>query len=181
MRIRNDQLKARAAEAGLTSEQLGESVSRTGLEGPKAERAVRNWMAGRDTPRCKASDIRRLASTIGCEVRDIARFDSSVNQHRGSTQKARLVVDMIRGRTYSEADQILRFTHKRAAENVRKALNAAASDAEMAGADLNSLFVSKITVDEGQVIKRFKAKDRGRAHPILKQTSHITVGVQESV
>ncbi len=180
MRIRHTELKSRAAEAGLDAEQLAQAIERTGLEGDRAEKAVNNWMSGRDTPRCKASDIRRLASALGCEVRDIAVFESSVRQHRGSTQKARLVVDMIRGRSFSEADQILRFTHKRAAVNVRKALNAAAADAQEAGADLNALYVAKVTVDEGPVIKRFKAKDRGRAHPILKQTSHITIGVQES-
>jgi large subunit ribosomal protein L22 len=179
MRIRSEELKKLADRAGMSSVQLAEAVARTGLEGPKAEKAVNNWMAGRDHPRCKAPDIRRLAQTLGCAVSDIARFESSVEYHRGSTQKARLVVDMIRGRTLADADQILKFTHKRAAVNVRKALQTAASDADQAGANLNALVVAEITVDEGPVIKRFKAKDRGRAHPILKQTSHITIGVEE--
>ncbi len=181
MRIRNEQLKQRAQAAGLTTEHLGEAVARTGLDGDKAERAVRNWMAGRDNPCCKASDIRRLASALGCEVRDIARFESSVQFHRGSTRKARLVANMIRGRSVNEAEQILRFAHQRAAENFRKVLHAASSDAQVANADVNTLMISNVTVDEGPVIKRFKAKDRGRAHPILKQTSHITLGVEEQL
>lgn len=179
MRIRSEELKTRALAAGLTSEALGESIARTGLDGERAERAVRNWMAGRDHPRCKASDIRRLAQSLGCQVADLARFESTVEYHRGSTQKARLVVDMVRGKSFDDADQILKFTHKRAAVNVRKALQAAVSDADQAGADLNALVIAEITVDEGPVIKRFKAKDRGRAHSIHKQTSHITVGVEE--
>ena len=180
MRLRNDKLKSFVAEAGVSREQLAQAVERDGLRGPRAQSAVNNWLAGRDHPRCKAGDVKRMAAAVGCEPKDIVRFVSEVRHHRGSTQKARLVVDMIRGRSFSEADQILRFTHKRAAVNVRKALNAAAADAQEAGADVNALFVAKVTVDEAQVIKRFKAKDRGRAHPILKQTSHITIGVQET-
>lgn len=179
MRIRSEELKYRAQAAGLTAEALAEAVARTGLDGERAVKAVRNWMVGRDHPRCKASDIRRLAQALNCQVSDLARFESSVQYHRGSTQKARLVVDMIRGKSLDAADQILKFTHKRAAVNVRKALQAAASDADQAGADLNALVVADVRVDEGTVIKRFKAKDRGRAHSIHKQTSHITIGVEE--
>lgn len=74
---------------------------------------------------------------------------------------------------------MLRFSTKRAAENFRKALLAAMADADQAGADQGNLFVSEIKVDNGMHIKRFRPKDRGLAHPILKRTSHITVSVQE--
>ncbi|MAY73270.1 MAG: 50S ribosomal protein L22 [Phycisphaerae bacterium] len=179
MKLRPDQLKSRAEEAGLTVEQLAQAVSRTGLSGDSALSAVRNWLGGRDHPRCKKADIERLADAIGCEVTDIARFVSSVNHHRGSPQKARLVVDMIRGKAAYQADEMLQFCHKRAAVNVRKALLAAMADAQEAGADRDALVVAEASVDGAQHIKRFRPKDRGRAHSILKQTSHITVGLQE--
>ncbi|RMH13910.1 MAG: 50S ribosomal protein L22 [Planctomycetota bacterium] len=102
-----------------------------------------------------------------------------VRHHRGSPRKARLVADMIRGKSFRDADEILAFSTKRAAVNVRKALNAAMRDAETFGVDESDLIVSESRVDEGPHIKRFRPKDRGRAHPILKRTSHITVGVEE--
>ncbi|USO00437.1 MAG: 50S ribosomal protein L22 [Phycisphaeraceae bacterium] len=104
---------------------------------------------------------------------------SRVAHHRGSPRKAKLVVDLIRGRTADEADEMLRFSTKRAAANVRKALLAARADAQEAGADSTELLVAECRIDEGPHIKRFRPKDRGRAHPILKRTSHITVGLQE--
>jgi large subunit ribosomal protein L22 len=63
--------------------------------------------------------------------------------------------------------------------NFRKALMAAAADAEQLGADPSNVFVSEVTVDRGMHIKRFRPKDRGRAHPIVKRTSHITLSLQE--
>jgi len=74
---------------------------------------------------------------------------------------------------------MLAFSTKRAAVHVRKALKAAMADAESLGVSEESLVVVESRVDEGPHIKRFRPKDRGRAHPILKRTSHITVGVEE--
>jgi large subunit ribosomal protein L22 len=179
VKLRADELKKRAAEAGVTVDQLAQAVSRTGLSGASALSAVRNWLGGRDHPRCKRADVERLASAVGCEPKDIARFVSSVNHHRGSAQKAGLVVDLIRGKKLYEADEVLQFCHKRAAVNVRKALMAAMAEAQDNGADALTLIVSEARVDGAKHIKRFQPKDRGRAHPIIKQTSHITVGVQE--
>jgi len=78
-----------------------------------------------------------------------------------------------------QALNLLTFTTKKAAVNVKKALAAAIADAEQGEVDTTLLFVSESRVNEGTVIKRFQPKDRGRAHAILKQTSHITVSVQE--
>ena len=179
MKLRSDELKKRAEANGLTVEQLAEAVERTGLTGKSAVSAVRNWLGGRDHPRCKKTDIERLADAVGCEAKDIARFVSKVNHHRGSPRKAKLVTDLIKGRSFYEASDILRFNAKRAAVNVRKALDAAMADAQEFGADTDALVVSEVRVDGAQHIKRFQPKDRGRAHPILKRTSHITVGLQE--
>lgn len=169
----------------MSVDDLAAAVERTGLarhEDPKrdaAKKAVRNWLAGRNHPRCKPQDVRRLASAVGAEPRDIARFVSEVRFHRGSTQKARLVADLVRDRSVEEALNQLTFTHKRAGVNIKKALDAAIAAAEEADADVTSLVVAESRVDEGPHIKRFRPKDRGRAHPILKRTSHITIGVEE--
>lgn len=179
MRLRAKELKTKAAEAGVSVEQLAEAVSRDGLSGDKAQAAVRNWMGGRGTPRCTRSDIEAMATAVGCLPKDIAKFTSQVRNHRGSAKKAKLVADMIRGKGFEEANNMLAYSTKRAAVNFRKALQAAAADAEQLGADPSSVFVSEVTVDRGVHIKRFRPKDRGRAHPILKRTSHITVSVQE--
>ena len=179
MRLRGDKLKQLAALAGVSEEQLAEAVDRTGVSGATARTAIRNWLSGRDHPRCKAADITRLADAVGVEPKDIARFTSCVNHHRGSPRKARLLADLVRGKSADEALNLLRFTTKRAAVNMRKALNAAIAEAQAANADGTALFVCESRVDEGPHMKRWQPKDRGRAHPILKRTGHITISVEE--
>jgi large subunit ribosomal protein L22 len=99
---------------------------------------------------------------------------------RISSRKARLVVDLIRGKSFEEADMLLQFSKKRAAVMVRQALQAAAANAEDQGElDKRRLIVTEARVDEGPTMKRWQPKDRGRAHPILKRTSHIHVVVDE--
>jgi len=179
MKLRGEELMRRATEAGLTIEQLAEAVSREGLKGDKALSAVRNWVAGRDHPRAKRNDLIAMADAIRCEHKDFVRFTSEVRGHRGSAKKAKLLVDLIRGKTYYDALNQLNFTTKRAAVDVRKALEAAKAEAEFNDADEGSLVVTESRVNKGMTIKRFQPKDRGRAHQILKRTSHITVGVEE--
>ncbi|GAB5495526.1 MAG: hypothetical protein Phyf2KO_06060 [Phycisphaerales bacterium] len=179
MKVQSQKLKAQAAKADISAEQLGAAVERGGLKGDNAVKAVRNWMAGRDHPRCKAADIRALAGALGCEAKDIAKFTSEVRFHRGSPLKARLVADMIRGKQVAEAMEMLTFSTKRAATNVQKALAAAYAEAEMSDVDDSKLYVAESRVDEAPPIKRFRPKDRGRAHPILKRTSHITISIEE--
>jgi large subunit ribosomal protein L22 len=179
VRLHGDRLKRMADAAGVSAEQLAEAVERTGLSGARARSAVGNWLSGRDHPRAKAADIRRLAESVGCEPVEIVRFTSEVRFHRGSSRKARLVADLIREKSVEEAIELLTFAQKRAAKDVRKALDAAIADAEQNDADVTTLVVAESRVDEGPTIKRFRPKDRGRAHPIMKRTSHITVGVEE--
>lgn len=98
---------------------------------------------------------------------------------RISPRKARLVTSLIAGRPAQDALSILRFTRKRASVFVEKVLRAAMADAGEQEANVRSLVVSEARVDEGPTIKRFQPKDRGRAHPIMKRTSHIVVTVAE--
>ena len=179
MKLHPEKLKQAAEEAGIDLASLGASIERPGLRGQAAVSAVRNWAAGRDHPRCKRQDIVALAGALGRDPRSIGRFTSEVRNHRGSPTKARLVADLVRGKPVDEALNLLTFSTKRAATNMKKALAAAIADAEQADADVTRLFVAESRVDEGAHIKRFQPKDRGRAHPILKRTSHITVAVEE--
>jgi large subunit ribosomal protein L22 len=88
-------------------------------------------------------------------------------------------VDLVRGKRVDAALNLLTFTTKRAALDVKKALQAAVNDAQQAEADLDALVVSTATVGDAPRIKRFQPKDRGRAHPILKRMTHITIGLEE--
>jgi len=104
------------------------------------------------------------------------------NIHRGariSPLKARPVIDMIRGLPIDQAQVALQMSKKRAAVYVSAALEAAIANADQAEANVRRLYVSDARVDAGPTIKRWQPKDRGRAHPILKRTSHITVAVDE--
>src|SRR3954462_7936270 len=95
---------------------------------------------------------------------------------RMSPRKARLVVEHIRGRSVPEARTVLAFTPRAAAREVEKVLRSAVANAE-ANHDLegDELVVSAVYVDEGPVLKRFRARARGRAARIHKPTCHITV------
>jgi large subunit ribosomal protein L22 len=86
---------------------------------------------------------------------------------------------LIRGRDVQDALNILKFTPNRAAGMISKVLTSAIASANEAEADVDELYVDQVFVDEGPQIKRWEPKDRGRAHPILKRTSHITVIVNQ--
>lgn len=108
------------------------------------------------------------------EAKAIARYV------RLTPRKARLVADLVRGKSALEALDVLTFTNKKAAEVIKKVLNSAIANAtnnfEM---DEEKLFVSTILIDEGPVLKRLKPRAMGRADIIRKKTSHVTVVVSE--
>lgn len=99
---------------------------------------------------------------------------------RISPQKARLVVDQVRGLHVSEALDILSFSNRKGAPMVRKVLESAIANAEHnEGADIDDLHIVEIYVNEGFTMKRMRARARGRGSRILKRTSHITVIVAD--
>ena len=100
---------------------------------------------------------------------------------RVSPQKARLVVDLIRGKDAGEAINILRFTKKRITHEVEKILRAAISNAEQKSenVDVDRLVVSKAYVNEGPRSKRMRPAPMGRAYRYQRRTSHITLVVEE--
>lgn len=97
---------------------------------------------------------------------------------RLSAQKGRLVADLIRGKSVDQAINILTFTPKKASGIIMKVLESAIANAEHNdGADIDELKVKSIYVDEGTVLKRFRARAKGRGNSILKPTCHITITV----
>ncbi len=109
------------------------------------------------------------------------------NVHRGariSPTKARPVAQMINGRSVFDAMNVLTLSKKRAAVLLKNCLQAARSNAQesqgLSDREALAMVVSEVRVDSGPTMKRFQPKDRGRAHPILKRTSHITVTVDQA-
>jgi large subunit ribosomal protein L22 len=99
---------------------------------------------------------------------------------RVSPQKARLVADMVRGKSVSEAVNILRFTSKKSAPLLRKILDSALANAmQYNDTDVDALFIREIRVDGGPVLKRISPRAQGRATGIIKRSSHITVILDE--
>jgi large subunit ribosomal protein L22 len=99
---------------------------------------------------------------------------------RVSPQKARLVVDLIRGRRAGEAINILRFTKKRIAREVEKTLHSAIANAEEKSEhlDVDELVVAKAFVNEGPRMKRIRPAPMGRAYRYQRRLSHITLVVK---
>lgn len=99
---------------------------------------------------------------------------------RISPQKARLVADLVRGQGVAQAIETLAFSDKKGADLIKKVLESAIANAENnEGADVDRLRISTIMVDEGPVLKRFRARAKGRGARIIKKTSHIQVTVSE--
>ncbi len=99
---------------------------------------------------------------------------------RIAPRKARLVIDLIRGKSVIEADKILKNINKESARISRKVLVSAVANAENnLGLNKENLFVKEAIVNEGQTMKRMKFGSRGHVDPIKKRTSHIKIVVSE--
>lgn len=105
---------------------------------------------------------------------------------RMSPRKARLVVDLIRGKKVGEAVAILRNTESPCADTILKVLNSAVANAsykaeqEQAEFDANKLFVKEIYVNCGATLKRMHPRAKGSGYKILKRSSHVTVVVADA-
>src|SRR5260221_6105420 len=122
---------------------------------------------------------------------DVQTHPGSIEAHalarhvRMSPQKARLVMDLIRGQKAQDALQTLRYTPKRAAKHIEKVLRSAIANAERkaedAGAplDVDELYVAKCFVNEGPRWKRLRPAPMGRAFRYQKRTAHLWVAVAE--
>jgi large subunit ribosomal protein L22 len=107
-------------------------------------------------------------------------FQASHRFARVSPRKARLLMDLIRGRNVDDAITLLRFAKQRSSGMIEQVVRSAVANAnEQDTTPRGTLFVAKAWVDPGPVIKRFQPKDRGKAYPIKKRTSHLVVTVDE--
>ena len=124
-------------------------------------------------------------ATHGTGSAPVISAQAMARHARMSPQKARLVIDLIRGHRAEEALQILRYTKKRAAHDIEKVLRSAIANAERkaedAGAslDVDELYVSSCCVNEGARWKRLRPAPMGRAFRYQKRTAHIVVIVAE--
>ncbi len=99
---------------------------------------------------------------------------------RISSRKVKIVIDLIRNKTIAEALAILKFTPKAASSIVEKLLKSAVANAENNHhMDTEKLYVKEIYANQGPTLKRFRPRAQGRAYPIKKRTSHITVVLAE--
>ena len=162
--------------------QLAGQLVRGGLNRQQAAAAIKNWQKGLFRPMPRKEDISRLATALSVEENDLAAWRSSYRFAPMSARKARLVTELIVGRSVQDALDVLKFTTKRAAGAIEKVLKAAVADADEQQADVDKLYVSEARVDEAGVrigTKRWIPKDRGKAHPIRKKACHIYVTVAQ--
>ena len=105
---------------------------------------------------------------------------ASLKYARVGCQKARLVVDLVRGKDVNEAVKTLTFLNKKTAGMVKKLIESAVANAEYKKVmDVDNLYVKAIWVDQGPVLKRFRPRAQGRAFGVRKKTSHINVVLEE--
>ena len=106
-------------------------------------------------------------------------FKATHRYARIAPRKARLILDLIRGRDVEDALALLKFSKKRAAVLVDKVVRSAVANAGEQEADTASLYVKEAWADPGPTMKRFQPKDRGKAYNIMKRTSHLVVSLEE--
>ncbi len=106
---------------------------------------------------------------------------AQLNNQRGSARKARLVLDLIRGKNVVEAQKILTFSRKRVAQSISKLLNSAIANATVkeGKAEFDKMIVKTAFADQGPAMKRFRPRAQGRAFIIRKQTCHIYIAVAD--
>lgn len=105
---------------------------------------------------------------------------AKLNYLRIAPRKVRQVADLIRGKKAEQAQKILNFTQKKAAFFLLKLLNSAVSNANNNfQSDIKDLQISKLLVEEGPKLKRWRPRARGQAYEIQKKTSHITIILKE--
>lgn len=170
-------------DAGITNDQLVERLTSAGMDGKQALTAVRNWRRGLYKPQPSRRQIKALAEALNVSPTEISQWTASYRYAPMSPRKARLVTALVAGRSVQDALDLLTFTPKRAAEAVKKTLQNAISMADEQEADKDSLYVMEARVDQaGRRLgtKGWRAKDRGRAHPIRKEASHIHITVAEA-
>ena len=105
---------------------------------------------------------------------------AKLSSARISARKVKIVIDLIRGKSVSEALAILKYTPKAASPLVEKLLKSAMANAENNhNMDVSKLYVAEIFANQGATMKRIRAATQGRANRIRKRTSHIEIVLKE--
>jgi large subunit ribosomal protein L22 len=99
---------------------------------------------------------------------------------RIAPRKVQVIIPAIKGRKVEDAISILQFMPRKGARILQKILHSAVANAEQNKVDIDTLVVKTVLVDGGPTLKRFMPRAMGRAYPILKRTSHITVFLEEA-
>lgn len=105
---------------------------------------------------------------------------ATLKNYRQSPRKVRLVADAVKGKSLAEALTLLQFKVKRAADPLHKLIKSAAANAEQQGESLDTLIVKNVTVNEGVTLHRIMPRAQGRATPIRKRSSHVTVTLSKA-
>lgn len=100
---------------------------------------------------------------------------ATLSNYSQSPRKTRLVTNLVKGKSVAEALVALKFLEKRAADPIAKLISSALANAEKQGEDGKTLFVQSIAVDKGLVRVKFMPRAFGRASPIRRRMSHVTV------
>ncbi len=107
-------------------------------------------------------------------------FKAKISYLRVAPRKVRLVCDLVRGKRVQAALDILRFTKRGCSQDVLKLVQSAVANAnQKGGVDVDNLYIHRLTVDQGPILKRSLPRARGMATPIQKKTSHVTVFLAE--
>ncbi len=106
---------------------------------------------------------------------------AKIRNLRGSARKARLVLDLIRGKDVNEATRILAFTKKSVAISIGKLLKSAVANASEKdeNSNIDDMKVLTAFADDGRIMKRYRSRAHGRMTPIRKRTCHITLAISD--
>ncbi len=104
---------------------------------------------------------------------------ATLSNYRQTPRKVRLVATLLKGKPVSDALLEVKLLDKRAAAPIEKLIRSAVANAKAQGLSVDDLFVTELRVDKGVVMKRIMPRAMGRAFPILKRSSHITVVLGE--
>lgn len=141
---------------------------------PKTQKTEEQHETPAPPPAVHARSPRKVQ---GLRHNEMAVSSATLRYHRGSSQKARLVVDQIRGKNVNDALTLLRHSPKTASRAVEKLLRSAVANAEKGEerVDADTLRVGEAQVGPGPSLKRFRGRAFGRAFQILHRTCHITL------
>ncbi|KAG2443599.1 hypothetical protein HXX76_001950 [Chlamydomonas incerta] len=149
---------------------------------PAAVRPARIAPVARKTATvvCSAATDAPAAPAVEAVVGEVKSGVAHLKFQRGSADKVRRVLDVIRGRSYEEALVLCEYMPYRACEKIIKCLMSAAANAKHnKGALKTKLIVSECFADSGPVLKRARPRAQGRANLIMKPTFHMTIRVEE--